>query len=1095
MKKFIPLNKIMNRKLTLSLAILMTYGLCHAENWTRISVASDGIYGITYDRLKEMGFPNPEKVGVMGIGSSILPIENSDIDLSELRVPVLHENNTLFFFGKGPESLMFTDDINLDTKGYFFNLGRNVYTDYGYYYLSDAEGVKKDFETVKSSAANAKKLDWGVSYIYYENELFHNSTDTGDLFWGEKFNGNNPSSYTWDIDTKDAADNSMAVVDLAFYTEKGLTGTLTYGTSSNQGMVTQNNCMTISSNLVPLNLSPTTHPIKKGKDSFSITYSSKDNTSGIANLDYWVLSYKNDLTNLYSGNQHPVSFPGLEINENAYFPCSSSKNLYAFDITDSQSPLLLSSRQEGDGFFVKNLGKTPIVMVFDPTTKQKEISDWKNIAQDPREKTLEQTVSQNDVSFIIISTEELMPYAEEIAEIHREHDGIKVVTATIEDVFREFSAGLPDPEAYRRFALTTYNNNKDLSCNLLLIGAVTNDARRSFKNSGYASSHIIRQSPTINMERGAYPLYDYYVAFNNNLDITKLERETLSMGIGILPFINEAETKDYVNKLRDYITNPAHNHYVNEWLFVGGTGDEHTHDLQCVDLNDDIQQNTENSFIGSVLAVDAYGENEAKSKLLQYLSSGKSLLVYFGHAGNAMMGKDAKFFTTEDVHNLKNSYLPFIITAGCSFTDSDLGKRGLGEEWVIGTPYGAIGGIVSQRETWSGQNYDFVNSFAKVFSGVYNYSNVETIGDVYVYSKNSISNTNEHALALMCDPALRIPLPLYRMTLTGDLNLTPNSELTVSGSILDDEGNIDESFNGKVTVKLAEPAETLLSEDLITAGSNGGKELYVTYADRIATINGGDIKNGKFTVKIPTPAYFNRFKDKEAIVYVSGYDPATSKSAVSSKKVMITNNNGSQPKEDLTAPVITDFRFDNRSNKIFLTVSDDNCVNLSLNTMPSSRRLTVDGFASPYINLVVNSINNSGKEVVFESQLPTLKKGNHKITAEFADLADNRTMGEFIISIEDPAASLSIEMIEKGAFEQSTFALGNNSETTILTILDLNDNIIRKIEAGSSPTVTWDIKDEQGRKVVPGIYKAYLSDDANTPGIKRYSQTIVVPVI
>ncbi|MDE6811183.1 MAG: hypothetical protein K2J15_02415, partial [Muribaculaceae bacterium] len=85
--------------------------------WVKIAVDEDGIYEISYETLRAMGFDNPEQVGVFGRGGNMMPTEF--ISLSgqiEYRddlppVPIFRMNNKIYFYGQGTMQLDFERNL------------------------------------------------------------------------------------------------------------------------------------------------------------------------------------------------------------------------------------------------------------------------------------------------------------------------------------------------------------------------------------------------------------------------------------------------------------------------------------------------------------------------------------------------------------------------------------------------------------------------------------------------------------------------------------------------------------------------------------------------------------------------------------------------------------------------------------------------------------------------------------------------------------------------------------------------------------------------------------------------------------------------
>lgn len=1062
-----------------------------AEQWVRITVTDDGIYSLSYDKLKEMGFANPEKVGIIGRGGVALPVAKEDFNLGQTIVPVLHFGNTLYFYGKGPANMAYYNADGANAPGYYRNLGVNTNTEYGYYYLTDSEGFRKDME--ENSVADAsEKLSRGVRFIHHEEDLFQNTTNTGNLFWGESFNAGNPSTRSWDIDLSDAAPDSKAVFDLSFYSEKGETGDITI--SSNKGKIELKGAKATKSNYTPLTYNIQSIDIGRGNEKISIKYDFPSNKYGIANLDYWTLSYTSDLSNIGKEKGRLTSYPDVKSGESAVIPCTSTANLKAFDVTDYTAPLLLVETTGKDGFVVSNNGKTPRAIVINTSDAQNEISDWVVIDHDPTLRPLHAKASSTP-QMLIIAPKEFLNHASKINELHQRYDGISIFTASIEDIYEEFSGGLPDPESYRRFVDTFYSGSSIKPENLLLLGMVTNDARRSQKAYGYASRHILPQASSVHFERGAYGVMDYFVALEPTPSIDNLERETLHLGIGLLPFNTLEDGDRYLKKLETFMFSTDLASYMNDWMFIGGLGDEHTHDQQCVDLYDMLQTASATPMV-SMLVLDAYGSVEAGKKLVENLNAGKGLTLYFGHLSNVVFGKEFNFFTAEDIRSLNNNNLTFIITAGCTASSTDSGKRGLGDEWVIGSNAGAIGGIISSRETWSAQNFDFVNSFLNHLTDSSKIGSALTIGEIYMLTKNDQENTNDNALVLMCDPSLRLPLLGGGIELKADNTITPGKAFKLEGEVKGSDGQTDYDFNGKIYFKLAEPEIVMRSPDYETSGQNGDVVLDVPYGDVVCSQISGTIKNGKFTVNLPSPASLAAFQGKNVKLYASAFDNENQSSATLVKELTVGSateaDNASSG--DTTPPSINDIWIDNAAGYVFVSVSDDNSLSLSAFSTVEPTGISFDGRQSPYYKLSPESFTEDNKNAILKCRIPELSQGSHDVAVTVSDAAGNFSSRSIGFELKPFDQTIILETDRKALTDECVFIVNGASKSAEVNIYDFKGNLVASVPVAGS-NVRWNGTDSNGNKLAVGLYRAVVKEKRTDKENNSFSNTIYVPII
>ena len=153
--------------------------------WVKIETGVSGLYQIPYSLLNEMGFENPGKVGVWGKGGRMYSLNFTDAsealpysdDIGQ--IAVIHDNNSLYFYAQGVENIVFeTGKIPM-----FRRNAMNIYSNSGYYFLSDCKEPCLATESEPEDMTQELVQGWG--YVYHEKDLQLNTTNTGQLFWGE----------------------------------------------------------------------------------------------------------------------------------------------------------------------------------------------------------------------------------------------------------------------------------------------------------------------------------------------------------------------------------------------------------------------------------------------------------------------------------------------------------------------------------------------------------------------------------------------------------------------------------------------------------------------------------------------------------------------------------------------------------------------------------------------------------------------------------------------------------------------------------------------------------------------------------------------
>ncbi|MDE6558873.1 MAG: hypothetical protein K2K29_03195, partial [Muribaculaceae bacterium] len=195
--------------------------------WVKVAVDEDGIYEISYETLKNMGFSNPESVGVFGRGGSMMPTEFASSGGQILyrddlpAVPVFRMNDKIYFYGKGTMQLDFERNLVKYQNGGAFTRGAmNIYSKEGYYFLSDSqEPLLMEEVQIPESPKYVKEFTSGIGVAAHEEDLVYNTHSTGQLYYGEKMTPQQPR-LRFQLNLPDAIPGAMGVVQSVVYTDK-----------------------------------------------------------------------------------------------------------------------------------------------------------------------------------------------------------------------------------------------------------------------------------------------------------------------------------------------------------------------------------------------------------------------------------------------------------------------------------------------------------------------------------------------------------------------------------------------------------------------------------------------------------------------------------------------------------------------------------------------------------------------------------------------------------------------------------------------------------------------------------------------------------
>ncbi len=1086
-------------------------------NWVKIGVDESGVYEISHATLRAMGFSNPERVGLYGKGGKQMEMNFVDQagrplytdDLSP--VPVLHHEGKLYFYAQGTTTFSINTAAEQTTDGFFSNSGRNIYSDLGYYFLSDSERVVT-MEHVKApdpNAGYASEVTYGYGRVSHEVDLYHNNTSSGQIFYGEDMLAQPDGLLTWPAHLNDAIVGMPAMMECTMYLDYNSKATWSYGVLESDEIedTKVDTVQTTSMRTISPKFTNFTLPAED-VNIFVKLVSNKEVPP--ANLDQWVLTYPRAIPSLRGAegkriNQDMIAFPNLHRGDRAVIRIPEGATYLGIDISLPLLPRFMEVAADGaDGMaaidYTYNLPEPPSAIIFDPLLPQKQIKGFQTGYSCIRNQNLHAQAAEG-AELIIICIPQLKEVAERLAEIHLAHDGIRTLIATTDECYNEFSAGVPDPMAYRALVKATMTSPVKAK-NVLLLGPLYADFRGIISERQQSEGIIAYQAPTISQERGAHNANDIIGMMDDYISLSNVHTNRMQVGVGILPVRYPAEAQTLIEKIEKYLEAEDIEYYLNAFTNIGGVGDSHTHAEQAILLSQHIDKVANYGAINTDLPIDAYGYLEAQRKLFNDLDEGRLMVAYYGHGSCFKLNQEGDFFNASDVYRLRNRKLPFMGFAGCSLTNSDRGARGLGESLVVSTPYGAIGSLLATRETWSGENamlfdYFYTSLFREGFdeNSPRHKSNI-TAGEALAQAKTKSSNNNELGYQLLGDPAIVLPVPTREVKFSQSTAsaIQIGQRNTVSGYVANAEGNgeVDPEFNGRVVLRIMRPSETVISENLC---SGDAKQLRLTVNDSQVAMGVGEVVNGQFTVSFFLPASIENAVGKVGRIHAAVYDPKqrTAGGGLASP-VYHKDAEATELEADMMPPVVEHFEFDQDEMELQIRVSDNLALCYDHNPLNPSFRMLLDGREDATATNVSPILDEAC--VAYERRIPLsdLSEGMHTASVTVSDAAGNRTTAETTFYYNPYEGAYAIRLLNGVVADGGTFAAVADfpSEADIVILNAAGLQVRReKFEGGA---FEWDACDQDGSRVEPGLYKAYIIQTGGT-GRKSHSAPIDVPVV
>lgn len=1086
-------------------------------HWVKISFPATGVYEITFDQLREMGFSSPEKVAVFGHGGHLQPMQFTDehgarlYDSSLPPVAMMRTDSKIIFFGQGPALLHHITKNAGDAKYQQIGLAsENTYAAEGCYYLTDSRE-----DALFPSRADGLVMTGKPSYTHGWTAQIHNPDMASPINSGREIFAENLKtgalSFPFEIRGAQPGDEAGIFMRAAHY-PTGTPGELRLSLSSSGGdrsgalamrafttgeYYSTNNVFYLS----------TTMPGEQG--TLGVDYTG---TSAWAYLDYYILAAH---TRLSLPREEPSMMAFVSDYDRDKYGridfAEAPDDMVIWDVTSPNQACFLPWDDTGDGAYARYLSsskKEGLMVAFSPSRTQLPISSWSEV----KCAGLHSLGLDDMPGLLIITLPELVPAAERIAELHKRMEGISTAIVLSDDVVTEFSAGVPDPMAYRALAKMLYDrddpNNRRFK-NILLLGPCVRDPKNVL-GMAPKGTLICNQSFLANIVDDSYTLNDWYGMMGDHTSATPdspaadFIKVPMEIGVGNLPARNLEDANTYIDKLEAFYNDDSFAYWLNEASFNadGTNNNEHQNDMES--FYRDFVAVTGNAATGSKLYNNLYPAGGTTKAFCHNLARGSLLNFYLGHADAS--GLNDEFWNFSKERMLYNDRLGFMLFGGCTVTAFDINYRGSGESMVFHPGEGLVGGFMSTRSAYSYSNFVMTDLLMRALilespSGSQPLSAPLTVGEAYARAKTAYqNNSNKLAYTLISDPALILPLPTadISVSLDGDssadaVSVYPGSEIKLEGTVKG-RGDTDMSaFSGTAVVKLyAAPTKRM------TASRYGSPSVEVALDETPLAVGAFEVKNGRFAGSMLIPAAMEACGEGEtATLRIAAFDPGTRLGAMGARKLAVQPYDESKAVETDNAPRIEAMYVNSpdveegapvpAGSTLYADITDDfGVVIYEIESMPGLS-LVVDGRRvignlSEYVTL-----SEGGRKCRLVYRLSDMiDPGLHTVALHAKDVNGHLTVRTITVRIGTPMLEGTLSTPYEPARESAVFTLSMPVETPGLTrTLVVTDATGREIFTApmDEDSYEWNLTDSAGARVPAGVYTAVCRLSA--PGLSH----------
>jgi len=783
-----------------------TNSLLSEGNWFKIKVDTSGVYKLTYNELRDLGVENPENTRVFSYGGKQLSFYNNDSDFDDLNeIPTLkylgndgifNKDDYLVFYAQGPTIL----DYDADNKILMHK--KHDYSDFIYLFLTSDLGAGMSFEEAdKVEGVSSVTTSESDSYQYIEKEEIQ-LVSSGRRWYGNRVHTNMQDSVLFSFSELAKDEAVRCYVAVAGRKSAGSTASFQFSYRKN-GLATLNITKNYTSYAYAQYCDKIFEFVPKSPEIY-VGYSYVSNNSvSEGYIDKICVMARTKLK--YSKNRqlHFRDVRTKEYDNIGFNMAVASGDPTVLDITNPLNPKLIDAKLDNGqlSFIAANDGSVREFVAFESGNLLSPITIGSDVGKVGNQNLHGQTTPV----LVIVSDPDFIEAANDLAEMHRNQDGMHVEVVTQQQIFNEFSGGTPDVSAIRNYARMLYRRNDGFKY-LLLLGDGTYDNKNIL---GLGGNHILTYQSELG-ESGD----DTYVSddFFGLLDDDEGEMYGyLDIGVGRLPANNATEAQQMVDKIKRYTSMKDVGGWRNSVTIISDDADKQADAEFVLDAEKlcETISNVSPEYNISKIYMDAFGRvsgasgdkyPDATEAIKKQFAKGTVIINYIGH-GNPRKWTNEGIFQFNDVKALRNiDRLPFVITASCEigrFDDHNL--TSLGEYLLLNANGGAVAALVTTRVVYHPRNHQLCNNF---FSQK---PDADTrLGDLVLRAKNATGDKNEknkRNFVLLGDPALKLVHPSSNQAYVTHINgknvgntvsdtIHAIDTVTISGYIGDSEGNL-----------------------------------------------------------------------------------------------------------------------------------------------------------------------------------------------------------------------------------------------------------------------------------------------------------------
>ncbi len=1096
-------------------------------NWYRIGVGAPGVYKIDLGLLNSLGVNTSNLVSstvrLYGNGGRMLEESNSSLPIDDLREiaiqvvdggdGIISGSDHILFYAPGP------DEWVKDSAAGLFHHRKNIYSDKSYYFLSVGGNGRR--------VATAPLLSGpAVTVTHFSERYFHeldsvNFLGSGKEWYGEEM-ANLPGrsltrNFTVDLPGAEpgaqlllrarcAARSVNAGSRFEFRVNGQLIGQMPlnptgggpYDPFGHEATVLLTAAVAQNSNLISFTFAP-----------------GQVNAQGW--LNWFELFSRRSISMNNASQLHFRDWSSVGNSRAEFVVQNAGTGTQVWDITDPSAP----ERLQGD------LQNSEFRFIHDALRLREYVAFGTTNLPAP---TAEGAVSNQDLhgggpaDYLIVTHVSLLGQAQELADLHRQRNNLRVTVVTTAQVYNEFSGGSPDPTAIRDFVKMyrdRFGAGNDRPRFLLLFG----DASFDYKNRVVNNSNLVPawQNNFSLDPLSTYTSDDFFGFLDDNEDINSgIVTNLLDIGIGRIPARTPEEAKNFIEKQKAYYSPESLGPWRNNLTFLADDEDGNLH-FQDAEIISATAAAAGPVYNRQKVYLDAFRQESgpggsrypgANLANQNQLFNGTLIWNYNGHGGPKRLAEET-ILDQEIVDNTNNvNKLPLFVTATCDFAPFDNPLiSSLGENMLLRPKTGAIALMTTTRLVFAFSNRVMNNNYTRFALEPAPTGGYRSLGDAIKESKNftyqSLADVaNIRKFTLLGDPAMTLGFPGFRVRTTR-INGMPVSQtdtlqstenVIMEGEVTDTSGQLLSDFNGYVYPTVFDKPQTL-----VTLANDPGSQAVPFQVQSTVLYRGkATVSNGRFRFEFRVPKDINYQYGNGRL---SLYAEDGNRDAHGFFTGFIIGGAGNDTTGDKEGPGIRMYLNDelfanggiaDQHPVLIVKLADSSGINTTGTGIGHDIVATLDNDNRQYfiLNDFYQGDLNSHRRGTVRFQLPELEPGPHHLRVKAWDVLNNSSEAtlEFTVAKKEELVLSHVLNYPNPFTGKTNFWFEHNKPGQPLQVqvqvFTISGRVVKTIsrqlitEGFRSETLEWDGRDEFGDKLGRGVYLYRLRVTA-PDGVRR----------